>query len=405
MPLTRRGFLKVAMTAPAVASFASAVPDFLLRTCAAAESQRGDRVLVIVQLTGGNDGLNTLVPFADDAYGRDRPTLRLPEKELHKIDADLAFHPRMEAFQRLYKQGRLSVIQGVGAPNHSGDHDIAMRMWHTAELEPTGRQTGWLGRTADSLPVSTNVPIAFVSSVSRPFALNAENAIIPTVRTFDDLTIRPLGALLNPVTGDSDGGDPLLEMLHRRQESSRLVSERIGAVAKETGGGDYPAFKLAANFRTISQLIRADVGIRIFLTELGGDGFGGFDNHANQIGNHCALLNQLAESTAAFVDDLAKRKLLDNVLMMTFSEFGRTVRENGRRGTDHGAAAPVFLAGGKLKGGLIGEHPSLTDLINGGLKFRLDFRGLYAAVLDQWLGIDSEPILGARLAPVDMLAT
>ena len=405
MPLTRRSFLKATLTAPAVASFASAVPDFLLRTCAAAESQRSDRVLVIVQLTGGNDGLNTLVPYADDAYGQGRPTLRLPEKELHKIDASLAFHQRMEAFLRLYKQGRLSIVQGVGAPNHSGDHDIAMRMWHTAELEPTGRQTGWLGRTADSLPVSTNVPIAFVSSVSRPFALNAENAIIPTVRTFDDLTIRPLGALAGPATGDSGADNPLLELLRRRHKSSRLVSERISKAAKETGGSDYPAFKLAANFRTISQLIRADVGIRIFFTELGGDGFGGFDNHANQIGNHCALLNQLAESTAAFVDDLAKRKLLDNVLMMTFSEFGRTVKENGRRGTDHGAAAPVFLAGGRLKGGLIGEHPKLTDLINGGLKFRLDFRSLYATVLDKWLNIDSRPVLGASFDPIDILAT
>jgi uncharacterized protein (DUF1501 family) len=138
---------------------------------------------------------------------------------------------------------------------------------------------------------------------------------------------------------------------------------------------------------------------------LGGGGIGGFDNHANQLGNHCALLGQLAEAVSAFAHDLQRDKLLDRVLLMTFSEFGRTVKENGRRGTGHGAAAPVFLVGGKVKGGRVGPYPSLTDLDNGGLKFHTDFRQVYATVLDRWLGFDSQAVLGSRFEPLDVLKT
>ncbi len=141
------------------------------------------------------------------------------------------------------------------------------------------------------------------------------------------------------------------------------------------------------------------------MRELGGGGIGGFDNHANQLGNHCALLEQLAESVAAFVHDLKRDRLLDRVLVMTFSEFGRTLKENGRRGTGHGAAAPVFMAGGRVKGGLIGPHPSLTDLENGSPRFHTDFRQVYATVLDRWLGYDSQAILGTDFGSLDVFNT
>ena len=172
---------------------------------------------------------------------------------------------------------------------------------------------------------------------------------------------------------------------------------RLDAVAKSaSAAGAYPAFGLAADLRTIASLIRAELGIRIFYAELGGGGIGGFDNHANQIGNHCALLEQLSESVAAFAADLSRDRLLNRVLLMTFSEFGRTVAENGRRGTDHGAAGPTFLVGGNLHGGVHGAHPSLTDLDAGGLKYHTDFRSLYATALEDWLEIPSEPILGRK---------
>jgi len=194
----------------------------------------------------------------------------------------------------------------------------------------------------------------------------------------------------------------LLQFLRQSTVDARAKSERIEAAIKVVGG-DYPSFGLARDLRTVAQLMRAGIGIRIFLVELGGGGLGGFDNHANQLGNHCALLNQLAESVGAFLYDLKLDRQLDRVLLMTFSEFGRTVKENGRRGTDHGAAAPMFLAGGRVKGGLLGAHPSLTDLDKGALKVHTDFRRVYATVLDRWLGFDSEPVLGGRFEPLDVL--
>ena len=199
-------------------------------------------------------------------------------------------------------------------------------------------------------------------------------------------------------------GSPLLQFLRQSDSDARAKSERVEAVFKETdGSADYPQSGLARDLRTVAQLIRADIGIRIFFTELGGGGIGGFDNHANQLGNHCALLHQLAESVAAFIYDLKRDKQLDRVLLMTFSEFGRTVKENGRRGTDHGAAAPMFLAGGRVRGGLVGPHPSLTDLDKGALKMHTDFRKVYATVLDRWLGFESAAVLGGRFESLDIL--
>ena len=150
------------------------------------------------------------------------------------------------------------------------------------------------------------------------------------------------------------------------------------------------------------ELIRAEVGIRIFFAELGGGGIGGFDNHANQRDNHASVLAQLSDSVADFADDLARHKCLQRVCLMTFSEFGRTLSENGRRGTGHGAAAPVFLVGGRLRAGLIGKHPSLTDLDQDAPKFHTDFRRLYATVLDDWLGLDSRAVLGAKFETLDL---
>ena len=197
----------------------------------------------------------------------------------------------------------------------------------------------------------------------------------------------------------------LLHFLQDRTLQADDFSKRIEAVVQNpANSAEYPSFGLAGNLRTIAQLIRADVGIRIFFAELGGGGIGGFDNHANQLGNHCALLHQMSESLAAFIDDLKSDKLLDRVLLMTFSEFGRTVRENGRRGTGHGAAAPIFLAGGRLKQNLVGAHPSLTDLDNGALKFHTDFRSVYATVLDKWLGFESRIILDKQYELLDILS-
>ncbi len=409
MSYTRRDFLKATLGASTVLPLASGAPNFLVRAATAGAARRDDRdtFLVVVQLSGGNDGLNTVVPYADDEYARNRPTLRLQPKDVHKIDSYLGFHPRMEAFSRLYKEGHLRILHGVGYPNSDRSHDGAMRTWHTAEPDDPDCQTGWLGRAVDNVWHTSrkDTPAVFVGPIVQPFGLRAEHVIVPSIQSPDDLTLdSTLGESQPAERSRADRDNPLLNHLRDCTANARANSRRIEAVAKASANkAEYPAFRLAGTLRTVAQLIRADVGIRIFFIEVGGGGIGGFDNHANQLGNHCALLHHLSESLAAFVGDLERDKLLDRVLLMTFSEFGRTVKENGRRGTGHGVSAPIFLVGGKLKGGLVGSHPSLTDLDNGAMKFHTDFRRVYATVLDRWLGFESRPVLGKQYQPLDIL--
>jgi len=412
MSYTRRDFLKATMGAATMLSFATPTLNLPARAASTGFVRQDDcdTVLVVIQLSGGNDGLNTVVPYADDEYARNRPTLRLQPKDVHKIDSYLGFHPRMEAFSRLYKEGHLSIIHGVGYPNSDRSHDVAMRHWHTAKPENPNCQTGWLGRAADSVwhTNQKDMPAVFVGPIVQPFGIRAEHVIIPSIQSPDDLTIDPApGKSQQKQRGRSfraDKDNPLLNHLRDCTANAHTNSRQIEVVAKTIANkAEYPAFRLAGTFRTVANLIRANVGIRIFFTELGGGGIGGFDNHANQLGNHCALLHQLSESLAAFIHDLKKDKLLDRVLVMTISEFGRTVKENGRRGTGHGAAAPIFLAGGKLKSELVGSHPSLTDLDNGAMKFHTDFRRVYATVLDKWLGFESQAILNRKYEPLDIL--
>ena len=406
MSYTRRDFLKATLGASTMLSLASPAPNFLVRaaTAGAAATDDRDTVLVVVQLSGGNDGLNTVVPYADDEYTRNRPTLALKGKDVHKIDSYLGFHPRMGAFSRLYKEGHLSILHGIGYPDSDRGHDLAMRHWHTAAPEDPNCQTGWLGRAADSVwhTSQKDTPAVFVGPIVQPFGLRAERVIVPSIKSPEDLILDSKSAEFQQDRAASKN-DELLRFVQQCKAKAGVNSRRIEAATKATGGADYPALRLAGTLRTVAQLIRADVGIRIFFTELGGGGIGGFDNHANQLGNHCSLLGHLSESLAAFVDDLAKDKQLDRVLLMTISEFGRTVKENGRRGTGHGIAAPIFLAGGKLKGGRVGSHPSLTDLDNGAMKFHTDFRRVYATALDRWLGFDSRRVLGKQYEPLDVL--
>lgn len=412
MAPTRREFLKASLGASTLLSLTPAVPAFLGRSALAAGPRRdaADTVLVVVQLAGGNDGLNTVVPYADDNYAKNRRTLRLPENRLHKIDSLLGFHPRMPGFSRLFQDGHLSVVQGVGYPNPDQDHARAMRNWHTARPDQPDCRTGWLGRAIDAVSSAdaSGVPGLFAGRIAQPPALTSESTVVPSVRSLEECTFHPRPALGGSVARRAQSADenPLLDFVDRTTLAAYAATERIEAVARtqdSPGAVEYPDIEFAQMLRVVAGLIRADVGIRIYYTELGGAAPGGFDNHANQLGNHCALLGRLSESVAAFLDDLDRDNLLDRVLLMTFSEFGRTLAENGRRGTGHGSAAPMFLAGGKVAGGLVGKHPSLADLELGSPKPHTDFRRVYATALDRWLKFDSEPALGDEFKPIDGL--
>lgn len=421
MPTSRRQFLQTSLRASALVAFSPVVPGFLSRAALADAARRSDRpsVLVVIQLSGGNDGLNTVIPYEDDLYHRSRPTLRLPPNRVLKLNSQLGLHPEMGAFQRLYEQGFLGIVQGVGYPNSKRDHPVAKRDWQTATPNDTTCQTGWLGRAIDQVgDGQADVPGLFVGHILEPLGLQAERAVVPNLRSLNQWTLpvklpaavrnasEPrLARAAQPAGGAA--GNSLLDFLRQRTAEASATSERIEAVARRqassTTAGD-PPYRLAQTLQTIGQLIRADVGVRMYYAELGGGGIGGFDSHANQAANHGALLRELSEAVTAFLLDLRRDRLHERVLVMTFSEFGRTVAENGRRGTDHGAAAPVFLAGGRVKAGLVGAHPSLKHLDGGALKFHTDFRQIYATVLDRWLGFESQAILGGQFKPLDLLA-
>lgn len=401
MSTSRRDFLKAALGAPAILSLGSTTPAFLRQAAAADPTPLADRVLVVVQLSGGNDGLNTVVPYDNDEYGRNRKTLRMTKGDVIPIGSDLGLHPEMPQMKRLFDDGHLGIVQGVGYPNPQGGHPESMRIWQTARLDAEVCQTGWLGRAIDAAGSEAAVPGVFVGTFSRPLTVNAAKAVVPTIRSIEDWKLRS-----KPVSdGVSEEASPLLQEIERRNRSAQAHAAAVENVVRSGARRDYPNTPFGASLRIIAQLIEANVGVRIFNTDAGGGGdIGAYDNHAGQKDNHAALIRQLSEGIGAFADDLKRRGLFDRVVITTFSEFGRTLKENGRRGTDHGSAAPMLLVGGRIRPGLIGEHPSMTELENNGPKHHTDFRRVYAAVLDNWLKIDSQTVLGEKFQPIDLLA-
>lgn len=414
MSVPRRTFLQAALGG-AAAALGTRVPGLAAQGDSATPAPGArDTVLIVLEMGGGNDGLNTVVPYADDAYARSRPTLRLKPGEVLRINAQLSLHPSLRAFKRLYDEGHLAIVQGVGYPNPDRNHPGSKRIWETARLKPAGCQTGWLGRAVDAVyrADDARVPAIFFGQGSLPSALNAMRTVVPA---FPSLAQFRMQAAIGPggpetlrrlaeAASLSRSGEPLADFVAQATHGAYSDSQKLEAAIRSAAasGASYPSFPLAQMLASIATVIRAEIGIRVFYTEVSGGSFGGFDNHASQAGNHAALLEVMSESIGAFAADLECDKLLDRVLIMTVSEFGRTVAENGRRGTDHGAAAPLFLVGGRVRGGLVGAHPSLTDLDNGALRFHTDFRRVYATVLDRWLGWPSRQALGEAFSPLDV---
>jgi len=402
MPHTRREFLKTSAAAATLVAAAGSIPGFLTRSARAAFSPTpvDDRVLVIVQLSGGNDGLNTVVPFENDDYHNARPTLRVESQAVHRLTDELGLHPRMGALKGLYDDGALSVVTNVGYPNPDRSHFRSMDIWHTADVRPEDRDTGWIGRVSDRLAVPGAPPFAVhLDDAELPLALVAQESTAPSLRDIDSLRLqgdpRTLGERLGRVRVDASDD---LQFVQRVAVSSCEQAARLERVDTTAGATQYPGFRLASRLQQIAQLIDSGFGARIYYTSIGG-----FDTHARQDLAHGPLLNELSESVAAFQRDLDRRALADRVVLMTFSEFGRRVKENGSRGTDHGAGAPMFLVGRPVAPGVHGDAPNLANLVEGDVPHDLDFRRVYATMLDRWLRVDSQMALGARYAPVKVL--
>lgn len=406
MHQNRREFLRSVAESAAVVSLAAHMPAFWSQAAAVAADSKQDTILVILQLTGGNDGLNTVVPYQDDAYRKARPKLAIAEKDVLKIDDRFGFHPAARGFADLLEASKLAIVQGVGYSQPNRSHFESMDIWHTCQRKGGPRTAGWLGRYFDGLaesPASAATPGLHLGGEKQPLALTAEKVRVPSISSPQKFRLQDGGdpALVGAIRdlagrSRSDTNNDLLGFLQSSTSAALTDSDRITAALRDYKTPvKYPENGLAQKMKTVAQLISAGLGTRVYYVELDG-----FDTHSQQAAAHTALLQQAGGSLSAFLNDIAHQGQADRVLVMCFSEFGRRVAENASEGTDHGAAAPMFLAGKRVKSGLIGKHPSLTDLDDGDLKFHTDFRQVYATVLEHWLGWSSSKILGGEFAPV-----
>jgi uncharacterized protein (DUF1501 family) len=407
MQTTRRQFLSSALGSSAVISLSSSTPGFLLEAAAQEQKSRGDTILVVLQLSGGNDGLNTVIPYADDAYHRARPKLRIAAENVLTIDDSAGFHPAMQGFAKLLEADTLSIIQGVGYPNPNRSHFESMDIWHSCRRKTEQRPDGWLGRYLDGTAKNdgSDVPAIHLGREQQPFALAARNVRTPSIRSVERFQLKSgvdktFRNTINEITAvERSGKNGLLSFVQSSTTSALSASRRIEkAAANYKTNVKYPQTGLAQKLRTIAQLIDANLSTRIYYVTLGG-----FDTHSQQAAAHSALMAEFSSAVSAFIEDIAAHDRGDRVLLMAFSEFGRRVKENASVGTDHGAAAPMYFAGKNVKAGLIGKQPSLTELSDGDLKFHTDFRQVYATVLEKWLNWNSEPVLGKKFQTLEFL--
>jgi uncharacterized protein (DUF1501 family) len=407
MSLTRRDFLRTSVATGSLVSWGLTVPAFLSRTAGATllADQQGakDTILVVVQLTGGNDGLNTVIPYADAEYAKLRPTLQQPKAQIKKINDHVGLHPSMDALAGLLQDQALCVVQGVGYPNPSQSHFRSMDIWQAGSIAETATE-GWIGRALKSVPAVGSFHLAD-GNEGAPLALAGAPVRVPSITSLEEFQLHIAAAsgadkkqqrsLIEQAAQPSPSSPGLLDFVKRTAVNTYDSSRRLQEIGKNYQPKvPYPNTPLANRLKLAAQLITAEIGARLFYVSLEN-----FDTHASQQQTHAGLLKQLSDAVAAFYKDMAARGHKDRVLMMTFSEFGRRAHENGSRGTDHGSAAPMFLIGGRVKAGTVGDHPSLTNLEMGNLKHHTDFRQVYAAVLDQWLGVPSKDVLGEEFAP------
>jgi len=388
----RRDLLRLGMFGIGVSAWALPMPLFGQAAAAlAGQAKQDGKILVVLELSGGNDGLNTLIPYGDDAYYRHRPTIGIPRKDLRPIDDHFGFSHGMAGFERLYKSGKLAIVHGCGYENPSFSHFTSMAYWHTAAPN-SGEQYGWVGRLADAM--APDAPPNFIVNIDTKQSLAVRSRLhVPVV--FDDPNKftqevfsderDALQSMLSQEPNSSQIKNPsrqfLLETAQSAKQASALVRE---AWAKYHSPVDYGITGL--DLPKVAALIEAGMPTRLYYTSYRNNAF---DTHVFQNDTHKRLLTYASDAVTAFLEDLERIGRADDVVLMAFSEFGRRVPENVNLGTDHGAANLMFVAGKQVKGGQYGTVPSLTKLDAGdNLVYTTDFRRVYATMIAGWLGYD-----------------
>jgi uncharacterized protein (DUF1501 family) len=371
-----------------------------------------DPILVILQLSGGNDALNTVIPYSDPLYRDNRPKVGIPEDQVLPINDAIGFHPAMGPIKKLYDEGKVAIIQGIGYPKPSRSHFRSMDIWHTCEPEKVGNE-GWVGRAIRDLdPKKENVltGVNFGRGLPRAMAVaGVPVASVGNLETYGVLTgieaedqrvmaLETFSRTYEPMLGKG----PVLSYFAQTGLDALKGADILStALDNYSSTVKYGNDDVAQYMKNIVQTNLANLGTRILYTTAP---YNSFDTHAGELANHTRLWTQTSQAIAAFYDDLKEHNATDNVVLFVFTEFGRRVHDNGS-GTDHGAGGHAFVIGDAVKGGLYGEYPSLEagKLMEGDLHFNNDFRGTYATLLERWMGLDSKPIVGGTFEQLDFL--
>ena len=418
------------------------LPVFLEKTFFALDAMAADAltqtatgkdgtILVVLQMAGGNDGLNMVVPYADDIYYRSRPKLGLPADKVLKLNSYAGLNGKLTGLKALFDEGHLSVVQGIGYPNPNRSHFRSTEIWQTASDADRNESEGWLGRYFDNCCAGADPTVGVAIGEEMPQAFAAKT---PTGITFsqpeqfrwrpsekvegrmsaeesffrqlnesaggeETLQTASEGGSIGAIPGKSKTDLSTIDFLQRTALDAQLSSDKILAIARKYESNvPYPQGRLAASLSMIARMIAGGLPTRVYYASQGG-----FDTHAGQVNAHERLMGELNDALSAFATDLKQQGNFDRVLLITFSEFGLRLVENANGGTDHGAAAPMFILGGAVKPGLFGKYPSLSDLDHDDLKFNTDFRSVYGTVLDKWLRAPSQVVLGRKFPALPII--
>jgi uncharacterized protein (DUF1501 family) len=440
---TRREFLRTTVLGSALSW---TMPAFLANTLSALQTEAADSatqittgkdstILVVLQMAGGNDGLNTVVPFTNDFYHKARPKIGLSAQQVLSLNGEIGFNSALTGFKNLYDSGNLAVVQGVGYPNPNRSHFRSTEIWQTASASDKIEKYGWLGRYFDNacagadptvgVTIGGQLPQAFFAKKPTGICLNNPqnyrfmangSATEESYRKLNELEMSSPapdggpsmapeensgGTIASLAAGMPMQGGSAVDFITRTALDAQMSSDKVRAIAaKVQNQVVYPGSQLGNSLKLVAKLIGGGLPTRVYYISQGG-----YDTHTNQVNTQTRLLQDLGDSTKAFVDDMKAQGNMQRVLVMTFSEFGRRVSENANGGTDHGAAAPMFIVGNKVKAGLLGKYPSLApqDLFEGDIKYNVDFRNVYASVLENWLKTKSAPILGKQFEPLALV--